>query len=388
MSHKQNILIISPFFFPEPISTGKFNTDFALALKNNGHNVTMLCFHPFYPEWKIKESNEQLNGIKIIRGGKYLFFSKKTIVRRLVLELSFVFFILRKIIKHQKNKDIIIPIFPPSFAFLSILPFLNRNLKKVGMVHDLQEVYSIGKKGVVNKIVRYFIHKIEKKCYNSCNKLIFLSKEMKDQAKELYGLAENKLEVQYPFITVKGNITNDLGHLFDKNKKHVVYSGALGEKQNPEKLLNFFQEASLEIENVMFHVFSKGEEFNKLVELNKNVNICFHDLVKKENLEELYQKSDIQIVPQKEGTSKGSLPSKLPNLLASNCKIFLITDSNSELQKLFNDNNLDSVVSTWDTKELIKSLKSLLEKPVDFEYQKTIAKKFFTIDKMIQKVLR
>ncbi len=388
MSHKKNILIISPFFFPEPISTGKFNTDFAVALKNNGHNVTMLCYHPFYPEWKIEESNEQLNGIKIIRGGKYLFFSKKTIVRRLILELSFVFFILRKIRKHQKKKDIIIPIFPPSFAFLSILPFLNRNLKKVGMVHDLQEVYSINKKGFVNKFVRYFIHKIERKCYNSCSKLIFLSKEMKDQAKELYGLTENKLEVQYPFITVKGDITNKLDYIFASNKKHVVYSGALGEKQNPEKLLNFFQEASLEIENVIFHIFSKGEEFTKLEGLNKKASIRFHDLVMKENLEELYQKSDIQIVPQKEGTSKGSLPSKLPNLLASDCKVFLITDPNSELQKLFIDNNLDSVVTTWDSKELIKSLKSLLEKSVDYRHQKTIAKNFFTIDKMIKKVLR
>ena len=97
MKNNKNILIISPFFYPEPISTGKFNTDFAIALKDDGHNVTVLCYHPFYPNWKIKESQEELNGIKIIRGGKYLAFSKKTIVRRIILELSFAFFILRKI---------------------------------------------------------------------------------------------------------------------------------------------------------------------------------------------------------------------------------------------------------------------------------------------------
>jgi colanic acid biosynthesis glycosyl transferase WcaI len=388
VTNKKNILILSPFFYPEPISTGKFNTDFAVALKNDGHNVTVLCYHPFYPDWKIQESQEELNGIKIIRGGSNLNFSKKTIVRRFVLEFSFAFFILRKIRKHQKNKDIIIPVFPPSFAFYSILSFLNKKIKKVGMVHDLQEVYSINKSGFINKIIRFFIHKIERKCYQTCNKLVFLSKEMKEQAKELYALQEIKLEVQYPFITIKEKRTNDLEHLFNKDKKHVVYSGALGEKQNPEKLFNFFDQASLNTENIIFHFFSRGDTFNRLKKINANSKIHFHGLVEKEHLEELYHKSDVQIIPQKEDTSKGSLPSKLPNLLASNCKIFLITDDNSELEVFFKKNNLDFVVTSWNIKELINSLQILIDKPVDFKNQKLVAKNFFTIDKMILKLLR
>ncbi|MFQ3182473.1 MAG: colanic acid biosynthesis glycosyl transferase WcaI [Polaribacter sp.] len=388
MTNKKNILILSPFFYPEPISTGKFNTDFAVALKNDGHNVTVLCYHPFYPDWKIQESQEELNGIKIIRGGSNLNFSKKTIVRRFVLEFSFAFFILRKIRKHQKNKDIIIPVFPPSFAFYSILSFLNKKIKKVGMVHDLQEVYSINKSGFINKVIRFFIHKIERKCYQTCTKLVFLSKEMKEQAKELYALQEIKLEVQYPFITIKEKRTNDLEHLFNKDKKHVVYSGALGEKQNPEKLFNFFDQASLNTENIIFHFFSRGDTFNRLKKINANSKIHFHGLVEKEHLEELYHKSDVQIIPQKEDTSKGSLPSKLPNLLASNCKIFLITDDNSELEVFFKKNNLDFVVTSWNIKELINSLQILIDKPVDFKNQKLVAKNFFTIDKMILKLLR
>jgi colanic acid biosynthesis glycosyl transferase WcaI len=388
VKNKKNILIISPFFFPEPISTGKFNTDFAIALKNEGHKVTVLCYHPFYPDWKIKESHEKLEGINIIRGGKYLFFTKKTIVRRLILEVSFAFFVLRKIKKHQKNKQFIIPVFPPSFAFYSILPFLSKKIKKIGMVHDLQEVYSIGKKDIINKLVHFFIHKIEIKCYNGCNKIIFLSNEMKEQAKDLYILNKTKLEVQYPFITIKQNPTNDLDQIFDKGKKHVVYSGALGEKQNPEELFYFFEQASLSANNIIFHFFSKGEAFRKLKKSNTNSNIRFHELVKKENLEELYKKSDVQIIPQKEGTSKGSLPSKLPNLLASDCKVFLITDPDSELEKLFHKNNLDFVITNWNTKELVTSLLLLIEKSVDFTNQKIVAKNFFTIDKMIHKVIR
>ena len=388
MKNNKNILIISPFFYPEPISTGKFNTDFSVALKDDGHNVTVLCYHPFYPNWKIEESQEELNGIKIIRGGKCLAFSKKTIIRRIILEISFTFFILRKIRKQQKNKDIIIPVFPPSFAFYFILPFLNKKIKKVGMVHDLQEVYAIDKRGFINKIVHFFIHKIERKCYQSCTKLVFLSKEMKEKAKELYSLQENKLEVQYPFITIKDECTNDLEHLFDKDKKHVVYSGALGEKQNPIQLLNFFSEASKKIDNTMFHFFSEGETIKELKRLNKSKKILFHNLVNIENLEELYRKSTIQIIPQKENTSKGSLPSKMPNLLASGCKVFVITDANSEIEKLFIKNNLTLVVTNWDTDILVEKLVFLINKQIDQQHQKAIAKKIFTLDEMILKVLR
>ena len=56
---------------------------------------------------------------------------------------------------------------------------------------------------------------------------------MKKEAKKLYNLAEDKLEVQYPFITIKDKITNDLESIFDGSKINIVYSGALGEKQNP-----------------------------------------------------------------------------------------------------------------------------------------------------------
>ena len=82
------------------------------------------------------------------------------------------------------------------------------------------------------------------------------------------------------------------------------------------------------------------------------------------------------------------MPSKLPNLLASNTKVFLITDDNSELEMFFKKNNLDFVVTSWNIKELINSLQILIDKPVDFNHQKLAAKNFFTIDEMILKILR
>ena len=164
---KKRILLISPFFSPELISTGKFNTDLVMALRDKGNIITVLCSHPFYPNWKPKISSIQIEGIEIIRGGENIKYFNSVILRRIILELWYTFFVLKNIFKLRKKIDIIIPVFPPSLAFYSILPYIEKRTVKIGMVHDLQEVYAANKRGAINKTIRFFIHKIEKRIFKS-----------------------------------------------------------------------------------------------------------------------------------------------------------------------------------------------------------------------------
>ena len=255
------------------------------------------------------------------------------------------------------------------------------------MVHDLQEIYSTEKQGYLYKVVSKIIHYIEKKCLNNCNKLVFLSSEMMNEAKKLYGLANVTLEIQYPFYNIVDKKTNELDLIFDNKKNNIVYSGALGEKQNPEKLYNFFNYASHRIENSVFYIFSKGSIYDKLKKNNSNPNIKFYNLVKKDCVFELYTKSDVQVLPQKENTSKGSLPSKLPNLLFSGCKVFTITDNGSEIDKLFTSRDIGEVATKWDNSILTKKLAFYLSEELNSNSQKLVAKELFSIDLMILKIL-
>ena len=386
----KKILVISPFFYPELISTGKFNTDMVIALRDKGHNVKVLCYHPFYPEWRVTESDKKLKGITIIRGGKNIVFSSKTILRRIVLEFSFMFFVLRKIVKHQKNIDIIIPVFPPSLAFYFITFLLKKETKKVGIVHDLQEIYSSKKKGNIFKFFNKVISHVEKKVYSSCDRLIFLSEEMKIFARDRYQLREEDLKVQYPFVTIDAykDKKDELSDLFDKDKKHIVYSGALGEKQNPIALYNLFEYCSTKLIKVHFHFFSKGNVFNELKSRNKNLNIYFHNLVSKDNIEEMYQKSFIQIIPQQSGTSQGSLPSKLPNLLASRCNIICITDKDSEIDKLFLKHQLNKVLNSWNKDLFLEAINDFFEKKEsNNQLHLEISDRLFNVNSMINIIL-
>ncbi|MGB8475721.1 MAG: hypothetical protein WCE61_16705, partial [Candidatus Acidiferrum sp.] len=44
--------LFSPFFYPETISTGKYNTILSRALAERGVEVNVVTSHPFYPNWK------------------------------------------------------------------------------------------------------------------------------------------------------------------------------------------------------------------------------------------------------------------------------------------------------------------------------------------------
>ena len=45
---------------------------------------------------------------------------------------------------------------------------------------------------------------------------------------------------------------------------HIVYSGALGEKQKPVKLLEFLEMLVNNNNKIMCHIFSKGHTFEEL----------------------------------------------------------------------------------------------------------------------------
>ena len=384
-----NVMLLSPFFFPEPISTGKYNTDLVKELVRKGCNVTVLCSHPIYPKWEVNQSTDLIDGVDIVRGGSKMIYPKSGILRRFFLEVWFAFFVLRNIFIYRNKIDIIIPVFPPSLAFAFIVGLLPDKIKKIGLVHDLQSVFIVNSRGFIKKFISLFIKKVEKFGFNSCDKIILLSNEMKVQVNEEYGINLSKLVVQYPFVNLSNQLTNDLCDVLDSEHKHVVYSGALGEKQNPILLLDFFNYCSSNLVDVKFHIFSSGHIFENLKSGNKNKNIIFHDLVPFKNLRELYVKANAHIIPQKQQTSSGSLPSKLPNLLSVTQNILLVTDYGSEIHKLFDKNNFGEVVTEWENIKLLHALNKILSsEKEDISIKKTnIVNNLFSINSLVEKIL-
>ena len=357
------ILLLSPFFSPEQISTGKYNTFLAQALVLAGHDVTVVASHPIYPSWRAEISNATLPGIEIKRGGGRITYPRSAMLRRAILELWYAWYALTSYFRLGSRPDIVIPIFPPSLFFMLLHWLMPRSVCRVGIVHDLQGVYATRSNSFVSRIVNSAIHFDEKRCFSACDHLVFLSVSMANRAMTEYQLDGKRCGVCYPFVAIEDAVSDgiELSKILLPDTFNIVYSGALGEKQNPDGLFAFMDDVASSQTNVTCHIFSAGPIFDRLRSANHgtvNSKVQFHDLVPVAQLVELYARSDVQIIPQALNTSEGSLPSKLPNLLAAGVPVFVICESGSELGELVNEAEAGVVAHTWDMAELVGKFKS------------------------------
>jgi colanic acid biosynthesis glycosyl transferase WcaI len=360
-----NLLLLSPFFYPEQISTGKYNTALAQALVERGIKVKIIASYPLYPEWKPRLCVAPLAGIEIYRAGDSIRYPRSAYLRRFILELWFSLHATLNAWRFRANTQYAVLIFPPSLFFVFVDLVLPRSVRRIGIVHDLQGIYAAQSIGLAARIVYQAIRFIEKRVFRRCDKLIFLSSAMRKSAIEAYKLLPHQCVVCYPFVALSESVeTHSLCSIFPKNMRHVVYSGALGEKQNPSELVEFMELFAEAYPEVMCHILSGGPIYGRLVNeqaggLHKHVK--FHPLVSEELLAELYACSDVQIIPQAPGTGNASLPSKFPNLLMAGVPIFAICDDGSELAVLVRDTNAGLVSPVWNRDKLLKDMKTFLE---------------------------
>ena len=362
MNKKASVLILSPFFYPEPISTGKYNTYLAKELVHCGCSTEVIALHPIYPDWRPKRTNATIKGVKIYRGGGALPYVRPQVLRRIQLEITFLLHSL-KCLPQIRKKDILVPVFPPILFSPFICGFVSNGTREIGIVHDVLGVMAGITHSLPRKIVTRLIRIVEKRVFRLCDKFIFLSEGMAGRAIKEYGLDPGKIVVCYPFATLeKDNEIEALGHLFAPGYKHIVYSGALGEKQAPNLLLELFQTIVKKREDVMCHIFSRGPVFDGLQgKVGENAGrVLFHDLVPEENLYELYMRSDVQVIPQVNGTAEGAIPSKLPNIIKAGVPIFAIGEPDSDLDRIIEQSGIGFCAHSWDIKELAGQLNEFL----------------------------
>jgi colanic acid biosynthesis glycosyl transferase WcaI len=358
----KSVLVISPFFFPEQISTGKYNTALVQALYKRGCEVTVLCSHPLYPQWKPRLAERELSGIRTVRGGSWMRYPTSATLRRLMLEAWFALHVLRHVLRFRGRVDVVVVVFPPSSFFAFATRLLGKRPRRVGIVHDLQGVHAVASsQSVLAKALRWAIGIVECHAFAACDKLVVLSKAMAAEIVRNGYAAANNVKVCYPFTTIDRNkpLGKALIEVLPCGPLHVVYAGALGRKQHPLGLLSVMAGAAHRMPEARFHIFSEGpyfEDLRKRPGSGSVRNLHFHPLVSEDALEELYVRSDIHIIPQASGTESASMPSKLPNIVISGRPVLVICDEDSELAEIVGQYDLGVVAPMWDPEMIAKRL--------------------------------
>jgi hypothetical protein len=95
--------------------------------------------------------------------------------------------------------------------------------------------------------------------------------------------------------------------------------------------------------------------------------VNFFPLVARESLAEMYLKSDVQVITQTPGTSHGSFPSKVPNLIYMRVPIFSISDQGGDLDQVLSNYPLGHVTQDSNIEALASALMAFIEKVKNLE---------------------
>lgn len=350
----------SPFFFPEEISSGRYNHYLVDALRRRGHEITVVCSYPFYPEWKVSTDFSEFGSpVRVLRGGRSIRYPRSNILRRMVLEVWFAFHCMRSARK-LPPADVIVDIYPPNLFAVLRVPSRREPTVIVAVVHDLQGVMLDSKSSLMRRLLSRPIRSLERAALRRADRLVFLSQRMMDLAVAMYG-TDPKCVVSYPFSTISKETPVRVPAALKGSGKTLVYSGALGEKQAPDQLFALMDAFARKRSDFQVHIFSNGPHFDRLAEIGGQTGspVRFNGLVANEELTGLLKRSTIQIIPQKLGLSDGAFPSKLPNLLETNTATFAISDPDSELSRILAGWSRGAVSNTWDVSANIDHLETL-----------------------------
>jgi colanic acid biosynthesis glycosyl transferase WcaI len=394
------ILIYGINFSPELTGIGKYSGEMADWLAGRGHEVRVITAPPYYPEWSIRKeyknvfSFEKAKNLTIIRCPLYVP-SKPTAMKRLIHLLSFSISSFIPVLGSAFWKpDVVIQVVPTLFSSIPTL-LLTKLVRAKSVIHiqdyevDAMFELSIAKGSLLKKNAYW----LEKKILNCFTVVSTISKGMLDRASKK-GIDEKKLLFfpNWSEVALFENQSKDAKFLIDlginPEKKLVLYSGNMGEKQGLESVIhaaNCFKKNH----DVQFIMVGDGVVKEKLEKLSSDLNltnISFFPLLPYRNLPNLLASADCHLVIQKKGAADAVLPSKLTNILAVGGNSVITASSDTTLGFLCTEfPDIAVLVDPESVDALVAGIERALLMPMPNKIAKKCAKEFLDKDMILSR---
>jgi colanic acid biosynthesis glycosyl transferase WcaI len=325
-----NILILGLNYAPEPVGIGPYTTGTAEFLAAAGHNVTVVCGKPYYPDWKIQAPflkagvlSSIENGVQVRRVPIYVP-SKPDGRRRLIHHASFAIRAFPEMLRAARaSKPDVVMCIAPSLISMATARAIARIFRAKTWLHiqdfEVEAAFITGllhDRGWLAKAARAY----EKWCLQK-TMVSTISPQMCKKLRD-FGVStdciyefrnwaniNNIKPINRPSIfREKWSITTD---------NVALYSGNLGNKQGIEIIPDVARLLAGR-NDLTFVICGNGASRERLAAAAEGLsNIRFHDLQPTDMMSDLLGLATVHLLPQIAGAADLVLPSKLANMLAS-----------------------------------------------------------------------
>ena len=383
---KKRLLLISYNFYPEPTGIGKYNGEMISWFVSQGYDCTVITSYPYYPYWKIQEPyykkrfwytlEESVDAgsggsLRIYRCPQYVP-AKPSGLKRIILDLSFLFSATMPLLRLLVSKkfDYVLTI-APSFqiGLLGVLFRKFQGSKFLYHIQDLQIEAAQDLKMIKSAKVINLLFKIENYILNRSDVVSTISPGMvakvKSKTTKDVLLFPNWTDTNsfYP-VKSKTNLRKEFSYL--PSDKIVLYSGAIGEKQGLDSILNIADQLRT-VTNLKFIICGSGpykKELQNLADHLKLQNVNFMPLQDYSKFNDFLNLADVHLVIQKASASDLVMPSKLTTILAVGGLAIITANPGSGLYSLVKEHNIGVLVDA----ENADSLKECILRVINGDY--------------------
>ena len=369
---KMEILRLSPYSYPERISSSHLSRDLNVAFKNAGFHTTVHTPTPcrgIDDETRKKYKairHEQLEDESIDLYRFPLFKEGRNPIGR-----AFRYAICNIIQYHKGIKENNIDLIfsgstPPTQGLLcgKVAKKLSKRYgRRVPFIYNLQDVFpdSLVSAGLTTKgsLIWKIGRKIEDKTYSYADKIIVISDDIKKNILNK-GVAEDKIAVIPNWIDTEEvhPVSREENRLFDelnidRNSFIVVYAGNLGMAQG----IDTFIDAAKQIPDIEFLIFGEGsckEEYAEKASGYENIHML--PLMSSSRISEVYSMGNMCLVACKAGTGGSAVPSKTFSIMATATPVLLNFDEGTTLWNLIKENELGFCIKAGNVNDLVSAI--------------------------------
>lgn len=317
MQKKKDILFLCQFFYPEYISSATLPYDTAVALKNAGYSVDVICGYPReYSDAGNVPLEETVDGIHI-RRVKYIQADRKGKLGRLLNFFSFTFMVLLRLFSMAKYRAVMVYSNPP---ILPVVAWLARRLfgtKLVFVAYDLYPEIAV-ESGALRQgdIISRTMNRINEWVFRSADAVVALSEEMKTYILAHRPVAGEKVFVIPNWYRDEGALaccreTNSFTAVVG-DRMVVSYFGNMGTIQDMQTICDAIRLLK-ENPHVCFLIAGHGNKMPAVKEMVASEgipNVFVYDFLKGDAFRDALQISDCAIVSIGEAFMGMCVPSK------------------------------------------------------------------------------
>lgn len=373
---RQTLWVITELYYPEETSTGYYLTRIAEGLSND-FQVKVLCGQPNYFAKGMKAPKRELHKqVEIFRAAGTTL-DKNIIIFKLINMLTLGFSILIKALRYfQKGDKILVVTTPPSLPFIAAFTALLKGASYVLLIHDnYPEILIAAKKAKENSFFVNTINFFNRWLYKYASKIIVCGRDMYELVRKK---SENldipietiqnwaELETVEPFPRAENKLLKELQI---EDKLVFLYAGNMGYPNDLESIIECA--GKLKNDDRFCFVFLGAGVKRKWLEREveekalRNVKLLLPKPRSEQNI--FLNACDIAIVTLVKKMWGVSMPSRTYNILAAGKPILALTENESEIAQVVNEDKVGWLVPPNEPELLLQKILEIYENRKNFE---------------------